>query len=117
MEQIIFNLDEIVKIEKITDDAIYFSNKGKLMHSYTQDCCEYNYADFESLNDTTIFDEYFDKLVFEVIEGIGFRLNGYLVNCYSIQNGYYSSWVDISYKEKDCEHYIFGLSAQKDEED
>lgn len=60
---------------------------------HCQDCCETVYADWDALEDTT-FDP--NEITIETLEidtnpDEGFRINGYFVPCYNIQNGYYSS--------------------------
>jgi hypothetical protein len=66
---------------------------------HEQDCCEHVYADFSALEDTTFFDEIKGKNLtakevannIELVEGKGFRIFGYFVPCYNVQDGYYSS--------------------------
>jgi len=66
---------------------------------HEQDCCEHVYADFSALEDTTFFDELKGKNLtakevannIELVEGKGFRIFGYFVPCYNVQDGYYSS--------------------------
>ena len=66
---------------------------------HKQDCCEHVYADFSALEDTTFFDELKGKNLtakevannIELVEGNGFRIFGYFVPCYNVQDGYYSS--------------------------
>ena len=66
---------------------------------HEQDCCEHVYADFSALEDTTFFDELKGKNLtveevannIELVEGNGFRIFGYFVPCYNVQDGYYSS--------------------------
>ena len=65
---------------------------------HEQDCCEHVYADFSALEDTTFFDELKGKNLtakevannIELVEGNGFRIFGYFVPCYNVQDGYYS---------------------------
>ena len=65
---------------------------------HEQYCCEHVYADFSALEDTTFFDELKGKNLtakevannIELVEGKGFRIFGYFVPCYNVQNGYYS---------------------------
>lgn len=89
-----------MKIKEVTRKHILFDNGYEITYAHEQDCCESNYADFEQLDDIardTIFDE---NLTFEEVKGNGFRFgnnNGkmFFVPCYSDQNGYYSSEVEI----------------------
>lgn len=98
-----------MRIESITDDKIKFDNGSEITFDHSQNCCEYNYADFLYLVDESgLFDYEFDKnLDFEeVLSGdCGFRFgnkNGrmFFVPCYSEQNGYYSFDLDIYYNDK-----------------
>ena len=41
-----------MKIIQVTDEAIVFSNGNKITYDHVQECCEYNFADFNSLEDT-----------------------------------------------------------------
>ena len=59
-----------MKIIQVTDEAIVFSNGNKITYDHVQDCCEYNFADFNSLEDTLAMETEFDEnLVFEVVKG------------------------------------------------
>ena len=91
--------DERMIIKSITDDKITFSDDSFIDFHHSADCCEYNCADFKSLKDTVLEDMIFKEISLEKSD-YGFLLNGHLVNCYSYQNGYYSSDVDIYYREK-----------------
>lgn len=103
-----------MKIYEITEDAIIFDNGNEITYEHEQDCCENNYADFSQLEDlakTVNFDE---NLTFEEIEGYGFRFgnpNGkmFFVPCYSDQNGYYSSDIDILY----CGKKVIGVKCKE----
>ena len=93
-----------MKIKKITEDYILFDNGAKITYDHEQDCCEYNYAAFEQLEDTGIEQEEFtEPLIFESVRS-GFRFGNkgkmYFVPCYSSQNGYYTTEVDIYYNGK-----------------
>jgi len=59
------------------------------------DC--YNYADWSALCDTGFFEDKSvnaETLYLEKCE-YGFRINGYFVPCYSVQNGYYTNQITI----------------------
>lgn len=93
-----------MKIKKITNEYILFDNGSKITFDHYQDCCEYNYADFEQLEDTGIEQEEFrEPLIFESVDS-GFRFGNkgkmYFVPCYSDQNGWYTTEVDIYYNGK-----------------
>lgn len=82
------------KVKSIGTEAIEFENGYSLRHTYEPDCCEYNYADFTSLKDTVFEDmEYSDIVLEEASYGV--LVNGHMINCYSDQNGYYSSVVEV----------------------
>lgn len=76
------------------DDMLYLPNGYKIISYHSQSCCEQVYADFSVLDDTAFYKDNFDKVVLEGCDG-GFRVNGYFVPCYDIQNGYYSNNLKI----------------------
>lgn len=91
-----------MKIKQITEEKIIFDNGNFITYDHEPDCCEWNYADFEQLKDTVSMDIEFDeKLLFEAIDGYGFKFgnlgNMFFVPCYSYQNGYYSTDIQIYY--------------------
>lgn len=94
------------KIIEITDEEILFDDGSIIQYDHDQECCEHNYADFEQLDDivrTTDFDT--SNMLFEVAEGSGFRFGNkgkmFFVPCYSEQNGYYSSDIQVCYNGKE----------------
>lgn len=91
-----------MKIIEITDESIIFEDKSCITFDHDQDCCEYNYADFNQLDDLARSHDYKFPLKFEAIEDSGFKFGDdsfmAFVPCYSEQNGYYSADVDIYYK-------------------
>ena len=104
-----------MKIKTIRDNTILFDN-GNILESTNCSFCADNYADFEYLKgETGIYDFEFDEnLCFETADSkTGFRFGNagglmLFVPCYSEQNGFYTSFVDIAYKGKlmlktDCE--------------
>lgn len=100
-----------MKIKRITEDEIEFDDGSYVYSCYSQCCCENNYADFEYLltystfphspKAKSVFDLEFDsRLHLKEDEGCGFRFrdkvgNWLCVPCYSEQNGWYSSELDI----------------------
>lgn len=97
-----------MKIEKVTDEAIIFDNGNKITFDHEQDCCENNYADFSILDERTVnYDFNFDEdLTFKFVDGAGFMfgskdalryIHWIFIPCYSDQNGYYSTDIDIYY--------------------
>lgn len=90
-----------VKITSITDEAIEFSDGSRITFDHEQDCCEWNYADFEQLDDLARAYTFQLPLRFEAIKGSGFRFGDsrrmFFVPCYSEQNGYYTDEIDIYY--------------------
>lgn len=92
------SIGEAIKFERGFEmgvDGLEASNGIKIKDYHEQDWCEYVYADWSSLDDTTFYDTVFYKIQIEFIKNVGFRINGYLVNCYNCQNGYYSSGLDL----------------------
>ena len=87
-----------VTITEVTSEYIKFSNGSKITYDHNQECCEYNYADFEQLDDLARNTTFTLPLSFEECD-YGFRFGNeykmYFVPCYSEQNGYYSTDVDI----------------------
>lgn len=91
----------MAKIINIEENSIEFSD-GTVIHcDHCQDCCEYNYADFPQLDDLARnYNFKTSKLRFEAVDGSGFRFGDspfrmFFVPCYSSQNGYYSSDIDV----------------------
>jgi hypothetical protein len=93
-----------MKIINITDEAIIFDNGYDMTFDHSQDCYEQNYADFSQIDDIAKDYNFNENLKFEPIEGSGFRFGNdnqmVFVPCYSEQNGYYSSDIDIYYNDK-----------------
>ena len=94
-----------MKIVKVTDSEIVFDNGSEITFSHVQDCCEYNYAAFKQIEERALEIEFDEKLIFEAVEGYGFRFGSegtemFFIPCYSDQNGYYSSDIDILYNNK-----------------
>lgn len=90
----------MAKIIKAEENELEFDDGTKITCDHDQDCCEYNYAAFDAIDDicrATNFDT--SKLVFESCE-YGFRFGNapakmFYVPCYSDQNGYYTDEVDV----------------------
>jgi len=66
----------------------------------SNDC--YNYADWSALEDTGFFeDKTITAKTLKLEEcDYGFKINGYFVPCYSVQNGYYTSFITITAKDQ-----------------
>ena len=94
----------MMKIKDVTEIAIIFDNGDEITFDHYQECCEDNYADFKQIDTIGKEHDYSAPLRFEKVDGYGFRFgDGQLMTfipCYSDQNGYYSSDVDIYYKGK-----------------
>lgn len=92
-----------MKIVSITDDFIEFDDGRRITYDHEQDCCEWNYADFNQLDDLARDYDYDSELQFEECE-YGFRFGDsgrmFFVPCYSSQNGYYTRAVDIYFDSK-----------------
>jgi hypothetical protein len=104
-------MEEIfMRVQVRDEESIVFDNGTVITYSHNQDCCEYNFADFSQL-DNTGFDEFNfpDKLTIEIVDEFGFRVNGFFIPCYSDQNGYYSSDIDIcvSYPDETYSNFNF----------
>lgn len=121
-----------MKIKTINEEGIIFNNGATLEHYHDQECCEHVYADWQNMQVITKIGENFidsNKLEFDenitdhiyLAKGVGFILedkNGIklMVSCYDIQNGYYSSNLELIYTPKqqikiditDCTKYIDG---------
>lgn len=105
-----------MKIKKVTDEYIEFDNGDKITYDHERDCCETNYADFEQIETFAYGLEFDEQLIFEEVSGSGFRFGNlgkmFFIPCYSQQNGYYSSDVDIYYNDErvlnvGCERHLF----------
>ncbi len=100
----------MAKIIHTEDNLLRFDDGTEITCDHCQDCCEYNYAKFEDIDDlcrATKFNT--NQLVFEKVEGSGFRFgnkNGrmFFVPCYSDQNGYYTAELDVYYNGKEVLH-------------
>lgn len=90
-----------MKITTVTDEAICFDNNTAITFHHFEDCCEWNYADFLQLDDIARDYDFEESLRFESVEGSGFRFGDskqmFFIPCYSEQNGYYSSDLEIYY--------------------
>lgn len=91
------------KIARVSNDCIEFTNDKRLRSEHSQDCCEYNYADFTDIDDTVLDYKLEEPLTFEAVEDYGFRFGneGKMINvpCYSEQDGYYDSTVTVTYND------------------
>ena len=92
-----------MKIHKVTYHAIQFDNGKAIEFEHCAECYERNYADFQQVieNNSDILDYDFEEnLIFEKCDN-GFRFGDskrmFFVPCYSEQDGYYSTDVDIYY--------------------
>lgn len=90
----------MAKIKEITENHILFDDGSIITFDHYQECCEYNYADFEQIDDIArSYDYDTSNLMFESVDNSGFRFgdNGmmFFVPCYSEQNGYYTDDIDI----------------------
>jgi hypothetical protein len=92
----------MAKIIILEENLIRFDDGTTITANYDEaDCCVNNYADCEQIDDiarNTDFDT--ANLVFEEVEGLGFRFGNaptkmFFVPCYSDQSGCYSSEVNI----------------------
>ena len=90
-----------MKIIEVTREHIKFDNNKLITFDHDQDCCEDNYADFKQIDDLGRDYEYPEELKFEFVDYSGFRFGGEgcmtFIPCYSEQNGYYTTAIDIYY--------------------
>lgn len=99
-----------MKIVEVNADYILFENGSKITYDHKQECCEENYADFEQLDDEARAYDYDEQnMKFEAIDDSGFRFGDnrrmFFVPCYSDQNGYYSSDIEIYYNAEKVLHF------------
>lgn len=99
-----------MKIRKLLNHSIVFDNDKDISFEHEADCCEYNYADFPQVieNNSDILDYDFEEnLKFEKCD-YGFRFGDskrmFFVPCYSEQNGFYSTDIDIFYDDHHVLH-------------
>lgn len=92
-----------MRIKEITRERITFDNGNYIIYDHKSYCCERNYADFDYLQDEVgiMTYDFPEELEFEIVNGYGFRFGSdyrkFFVPCYSEQNGYYSSDINICY--------------------
>lgn len=95
-----------MKIKRVSNHEIVFDNDSTISFDHCPDCCEHNYADFSTLNENNVYYDYdFNpELEFKFVGGEGFKFGSddkwIFIPCYSEQNGYYSSDIDIFYNGK-----------------
>lgn len=106
-----------MRITEYENGKIVFDNGNEITYDHVQDCCEDNYADFIQLDDLAKETEFDEDLKFEALDELGFRFGNegkmFFIPCYSVQNGYYSSDVDIFYNGK----HVLNLTADIKDED
>ena len=93
-----------MKITEVSSEYIKFDNGSIITFEHYPDCCEDNYADFEQIEEQALKTEFDEQLLFEKVDGSGFRFgsrgtNMFFIPCYSYQNGDYSSDLDIFFNE------------------
>lgn len=90
-----------IKILSVNEEGILFDNLKKITYSHYQECCESNYADFVQLEKAALKEVFEEPLYFEEVPHAGFRFGNpgkmYFAPCYSEQNGYYTTHIDIYY--------------------
>lgn len=92
-----------MRISKVTSNAIIFDNGNEITFNHLQDCCEQNYADFNQIEEMAFNYDFDEDLQFESVKRAGFRFGNrnrnmmFFIPCYSEQNGYYSSDIQIYY--------------------
>lgn len=106
-----------MKIVSVTDEKILFDNGNSITFDHEQDCCEWNYADFEQLDDVARATEFDPNLDFIPQGDVGFLFGNvpdkmFFVPCYSCQNGYYSNELDIYYNANDV-YNVLSMNCQE----
>lgn len=90
-----------MRISKVTSNAIIFDNGNEITFDHLQGCCEQNYADFNQIEEMAFNYDFNEDLQFESVKRAGFRFGDrnmmFFIPCYSEQNGYYSSDIQIYY--------------------
>lgn len=109
-----------MRIFHISEETIRFSNGKEILeleYEHEADCCEKVYADFLGITTRVLTKEGKDKSIFQLdfyedveklieeVKDQGFMLcakdgTKVLVNCYDIQNGYYSSNLSVILYQK-----------------
>lgn len=95
-----------MKIKEVCEDYIEFDNGNIISVRDSSQIYSYadNYADFNQLEELAFDVDFNENLTFEKCE-YGFRfgntpVNMFFIPCYSKQNGYYSSKIDVEYCDK-----------------
>lgn len=91
-----------MRIVSMDESELSSDNGACISVEHRQHGCECNYADFSQLDELARSAEFTEPLVFEKTD-FGFRfgnkpINMHFVPCYSVQNGYYSSEVEVYYR-------------------
>jgi len=104
-----------MKIKSISSENIVFDNGDKITFDHEQDCCEFNYADFKQIEPLALKTDFTEPIIFERANS-GFRFGNknkmFFVPCYSDQNGYYTTELNIYYNGAkvldgiDCEELL-----------
>ena len=86
---------------------------SKIGYRFYSDCEEENYAYFDQIEDLAWIYNFDEDMIFEKVDKFGFRFGDkgrmFFIPCYSFQNGWYESEIDIIYngetvlKSVDCE--------------
>ena len=91
----------MARIKEVTDGHILFYDGTEITYYHEQYCCEWNYADFQQLEEAA-FSEDFDtnNLRYEFVAESGFRFGSnsmrmYFIPCYSEQNSFYGTDIEI----------------------
>lgn len=89
----------MAKIKEVNENHILFDDGCTITFDHWQDCLENNYADFVQLEESALnYDFDTNNMKFESVNNVGFRFgNNYMffIPCYSEQNGYYTTELDI----------------------
>lgn len=89
-------------ITRITNEKIIFSDGSYIDFDHAEDCCERNYADFSIITPQDRKRHFENVDIRAKEEGFLLCLDNYKIwiPCYSEQNGYYTTELDIFYQDK-----------------
>ena len=109
---------EYLKVVKVNDEILKFSNGSVLFSDHERDCCESHYLglgdlsldDFDGLEFDLTNDDFFERIegygiLLKPVNGLPVRIPGYGYN-----NGYYSSQLDMVIVKSDGSRLQFDIS-------
>lgn len=114
-----------MKITSLAEDIIEFDNGSRIEFHHDQDCCENVYADCENIQSLSTENFPYNEVEFNeppeffMEDGVGVVLVAktgmkYLISCYDIQNGYYSSNLSMSFINAEREKILLFKDVEKE---